>query len=54
MGRRRRPWPLIAGAKSFHCLLRTDFNIGDEHEVDIVFKLMDEDASYTFNNDSYR
>jgi hypothetical protein len=34
-------------------LLRTDFDIGAEHKLDIAFKLLEEDTAYIFNNDSY-
>jgi hypothetical protein len=48
------PALLIAQAKSTVPLLRRDFNIGDEDNVDIAFKLVADDLCYMFNTDSFR
>lgn len=47
------PGMLIAQAKSTLPLLRIDFDIASEHNVDLVFKAEHEANAYIFNNDSY-
>jgi hypothetical protein len=44
------PTPL----KSVLPLLRATFDIGDEHNVDIVFKVLGDNDCYMFNNDNYK